>query len=463
MILGIVLGIPLLLCGGAATWFLTRGAKASAQVDQRVAELQQQGEPVDNETLQSWYQMRTDGSDTFVWVQIGESLETKEYNEASRGLPFHGGFDENGKPTVVPPAGQDWTDRKAVDDFLKRYQNQLETLLNLGLRENAKTGKPVRRPVIFDSFSTLLPDMQRLRAMSRLLQLQHAVAVYDNDRELALKCIKSCRGLHRSTRAEPFMVCHLIGMALAKSHNEMVRLSLQHDQLTDEQMDDISGGLASFQQMHDMYVNSLKGERAMQLSVLLDSATTKEAASQQADMAAEFGGPKPLLLPGTRGIDTLFALETMDSFIDVPDSDPESFIKAVHSAGAALQEQFKDQGFLSKIDHAVSGMLLPAIEPYAKAFVKQFEGNQLAKLAMAVRKYQHQNDRFPQSLDELYRDDASLESLTAADGTEFGFKIEENGDAVLWGGDETPFGDEVPELDAMKSDAKRWIWRLKAQ
>ena len=181
-------------------------------------------------------------------------------------------------------------------------------------------------------------------------------------------------------------------------------------------------------------------------------------------MASSLGGPWAVVTgPGARDIDTLFALETMDLFINVPDADPQSFITAVEKAGTAFQEKTSDQSLLTRMDRAVTYMLLPAVDHYAKRLVRSENNNRLAKLAMSVRKYQHLKNRFPKSLDELYDWDASLKSLTAADGTTFGFQITAQGDAVLWGGDETPFGVEPPELDSQDKDGLPWIWRLKSK
>ena len=127
-------------------------------------------------------------------VSLGEALESEEYREAARDMPFHDAYDDEDNLVVVPPPGEDWPNRESVDEFLVQWESQLKALREIGLEECQRVGKPLRRPIRFQSIGTLLPDTQRARSMARLLRLQHAVAVYDGDHELAYDCIRACMG-----------------------------------------------------------------------------------------------------------------------------------------------------------------------------------------------------------------------------------------------------------------------------
>ena len=104
--LGLLLLVPVLLCIGVATWFVARQAKAAAKVDARIEQLLELGDPIDDDTMQTWYQMNTDATHTGAWVELGKRLETKAYQKLTRKLPFHG-LDQGDQPLVVPPPGED--------------------------------------------------------------------------------------------------------------------------------------------------------------------------------------------------------------------------------------------------------------------------------------------------------------------------------------------------------------------
>ncbi|NNE01418.1 MAG: hypothetical protein HKN47_29230 [Pirellulaceae bacterium] len=453
---------PLLICGGVATWFLGRQSAASAKVDLRLADLDQRGQPVNEDSLRRSYEFNTSDQDSDAWIELGDRLESKAFVDAAAAMPFHD------SSVVVPPPGTAWPDRKPIDNFLAAWQHDLSTLLKLALDQTAANRKPIRRPIDFDNaLSTPLTDTNRLRGMVRLLQLQHAVAVHDGDRKLGFDCIQAGRGLERSTLNEPFMASQLIGRAIARNTNAMLMLSLQHDQLTDEQMTKIADAMVDFDELRETYLLALRGDRAMMLPVFTDA--------ELANRVLDFDSPAVAkLLTRIRARDALYYLDQMQLYLDAAVSDPDrldpdrldpsAFRKRVSLAGDQLKSDIFASGTITNLDHMYSYLMIPNMQSFALVIVQQEENNRLAKLAMAVRKYQHDLDRWPTTLDQLSAIDIDLSMLQPVDEAKFGYRVDTNGDAILWGvprSDLQVIGpDPLPVDDGEHAANRLWVWRL---
>ena len=415
---------PLLLCCGVATWFLGRQSSAMAKLDIRIADLDQRGEPVDDESLAIVHEANTSNKNSDAFVTVGQKLQSPEFVETTVGIPFIGAADE--APMSVPPPGEPWPDRKPVDAFLQRWQREIGTIIDLGIEETMRGQKPVRRPIEFNSIATLLGDTQNVRSMARLLRLQHAVAVHDRDTDSAMRCIRACRGLERSTFGEPIIISQLIGQALGRITNEMIQLSLRHDHLSDKQMDDVIEQLTSFQQLHKQYVYSMKGERAAMLPVFSDPDKANEIADMESPGSAK-------LMTKIRAIDALYFMDQMDLFIDIPDSSAKEFRDATIAVTKKFTNDIHSSSMLTKFDRLFSYMLIPAVESYASVLAQTEENNRLVKLAIGLRKYERKFGNWPKSLDELAQVGVDLNALKPIEESSFRYRVTKSGEAVTWG------------------------------
>ena len=77
------------------------------KVQQRIEDLSQRGEPVDDESMQLAYEVSTSDRNTERWVAHRELLETSLFNESARDMPFHGAVDEDNQPIIVIVKGDD--------------------------------------------------------------------------------------------------------------------------------------------------------------------------------------------------------------------------------------------------------------------------------------------------------------------------------------------------------------------
>ena len=448
---------PLLLCGGAVTWFFGRQAIARNELDRRIEDLSQRGDPFDNESLQLFYEMSTSDDVSLLWVTLGETLESEVYVKSARDMPFHDAYEDD-QPVVVPAPGEDWPNRKTVGQFLARWGSELETLHEIGIREYLRLGKPLRRPIRFASVATLLPDTQRARGMARLLQLQHAVAIYDGDQPLAFDCIRACLGVERSFDGEPLMISQLVAQAIGSLATDMIRTSLEHDLLSEQQMETIAADLPSFDSMIANYRMSIRGERAMFLPIFHDPSEVRAIMSGSTPIDASF-------LTKTRARDAIYYLDQLDKLLNVSTDTPSKFREGLSQFMAEFIAEREEAGMLTRNDRALTYNVLPDIESYGETYVQRHEMNNLAKLTIAVRTFQREFDRWPQALDELHKINVDPNGLTPANAQSFGYRIEQNGDARLWGierSGQQVIPSEPPPIDGVENERNaRWIWRLR--
>lgn len=457
MIACILFGVPLVMCAGVLTWYFGRQSVAAEKVDLWIEDLSQRGEPVDDESLQLSYQVTTSDRNTAEWVALRDIFDTDLYREATFNLPFHGAYTDDDQLIVVPPPGEPWPGRGLVDAFVKRWQAEIDKTRQLGEAEYVNTDKPLRRPIEFQSVATLLPDTQHVRTMARLMRLEHAIATYDGDQQRAYECIRACLGLERSTNAEPIIVSQLVGQAVARIAGQMMQLSVEHDQLTDEQMDQLADSMPTFAELCDHFKLAMRGERAMILPIFSDSGQAKEMLQLDSDAGAN-------LLTKTRSTDALYYLELMDELLSLPSDDMQSFYDASKRVTDRLNNDARNAGMIQKMDKAMSFILFPAVDAFAGVMVRRTEHDNLAKLAMAVRKFHHKFDRWPKLLEGLSEVGVDAGKLLAMNEP-FRFRVEENGDAVVWGLDRSASSGgipaEPPEVEHDESPNAPWVWRLR--
>lgn len=450
-----LLGVPLLLCAGVLTWYVGRQSIAADKLHARMEDLSQRGEPVDNVSLELTFQVATSDADTQQWVALRETLDTDEFRQTVFDLPFHGATDENNELIVVPRPGEPWPQRQETDDFLKLSGKHLDTIRSLGEAQFVNTGKPLRRPIEFRSVATLLPDTQFVRAMARLMQLEHAVAVYDGDNQRALECIRAVAGMERSIYGEPLMISQLIGQAIGFISGGMIQRSVEHGQLTNEQMDELADALPSFQQLCDLYEMGILGERAMLLPLFSNPREAEEMMELESAVGAN-------LLTKTRPLDALYYLEAMDRLLELPRDDMLTFRRAADQVDDQFESDIRNSGVIQKFDRVMSYMLMPAVGSFAGVMVRRAEHNHLIKLAVAVRKFHRQFDRWPKTLDELNVMGVDPTQLQSRDAP-FGYQIE--GDqAVIWGINRSAASmipPQPPEVRDEDAPHAAWVWRLR--
>ena len=456
--ISLLLLIPILVCGGAATWFLGRQSAAQAELDARMAELAERGEPYDQQSMARFVEARTSDEYQVEWLALETLLIENGYAKASRDMPFHSVYGDE-SPATVPRPGEPWPDRDRVDDFLKKYRKELADLMKLAIHEATGVDKPLRRRITFDGISTPLQSTDKLRDMSSLLMLQHAVAVFDEDTNLAFKCIEANQGLERSTFGEPLMISQSMGGWMATNTNRMIQRSLKANQLSDQQMSEIAGRMVEYPQARELFEMAIKGEVGTMLPMFSNPHQVQQVTGSTSPGSGNF-------LSKTRATDALFYFESMRAFTEFPsDLEPLEFLDRVNDESALLRSELSRGGAINRIDHSMSRNMVPSVDGFANAMIQRVEQNRLVKAAMALRSYEKKFARWPDSLEQLSGVGANPEDFKMVTGDPLGFRIDDDGDAIVWGfqrADRESVPSDPPAIDGDQNSGNRiWVWRLK--
>ena len=454
IVLGCLIGVPLILCGGVMLWWMGRNAAAQAKLDEKVIALSDRGMPVDDRTMTEFHATLTDDLNTARWLEVIQLVESKEMNDLVRNFPVMGIGPE------IPAFGQPWEQQDEVAAFLDKFKTTVDEIHVI-----AKSDVPVRFPIDFQSFDTLLPNAQGMRGVARLLMLEHAVAIRTADSQREFDAINSILGTSIALRGEPIVVSTLVSIALHGIAVSTIQESCEHGNLTDAQLKALDDRLRIFDDYKAEFRNALAGERAMALPVFQDPGRAQQ------DM--------PNI--GARPIDALYYLSLIGSLEEASDNDLNGIIQAGTDFQIKLEELAESQGMLGKFDTILTSLVTPAMGAITNAFVRDGMSNRLTRLGIGVRRYQLAKGAYPATLADLEEIGIDTSSLNALDDNPFGYSVAD-GKVTLWGYDlaasvtfqpnmavpatppPLPPAVRTPEeesADASKFEInKTWVWQL---
>ncbi len=448
IVLGLIVVVPLLLCGGVLTWFFGRYSAASKELTVRTESLRAEDVPVDYDSVADLHRRLTSDERTDRWVELTAVVEGRDFDVASVGLPHLGAGPE------IPPPDQPWTDEQTVKDFLATHDELLKSIHELAEAELADGAKPIFRPIEMEGLGTLLPDTQATRALSRLMMLEWEVALRDNDSKRALECIRACQGLEASLLGEPMVVSQLVRFNVANRRNEMLRRSIEHDLLQPQQLRAIRRDIPSIDDELASFSLAVQGERGLSLPVFSDPA---EAAALLEIEEAE-NSP---LLGKLRSRDAIFYLDQIGAFEDAP-TELAEFREHGQKWGENLSAKVDSSSAAEKTDYIVSYLLLPALQTVSAAYSNAIEIDNLARLAIDVRLYRVADGSLPQTMDELIKKGDGTAAYETAGDEPFGYLKEDSG-VTVWG-IERLNSDVIPEtppnVQGDEEANRRWVWRV---
>jgi len=403
--------LPIVL-GAIAVAVLGYGEYCShREVTAEISRLRAAGEPIDNETMALWFQAGTSQEGTAAWRDVLAAVEQVSSGETVNSFPIMG----LGKlPEPLAP-GAPWPDEPRIAEFLQEVRPLIAQTEQAG-----RHPAPVWQPIAFDGFSTLLPEIQASRGVTRLLHLEVVHALYHGDTERALRGFAAMQTTAAAFDWDFCVVADLVGMALRGVHRDAIRKSLADTDWDAPQLDQL---LAQVQQPRDVAVRWHRicaGERAMTLALLRSSRD-------------ELGGMLPrenrrfvpalLLIPsGTKKY-----LDQMAAFQQIGESGVLGMV-----ARAQELEQEVARPDRRRLD--LTALFLPAMAALAVAYEREELDFRLTRTALGVKRYRVSEGRWPARLSDLAAVGLEPKDWTALQAGLFGYKIEgEN--AVLWGYD----------------------------
>ncbi len=411
--LPLVLG--LLVVGGLVAYVVRNAGIERAEI----ARLRAAGEPVDDATMAEWYFARTSQEATAIWREVLTTVEQSLSGPVGATFPIVG---RGELPDDLEPGG-DWPDEPQVAALL----DELRPLLDR-IEQANRHPVPVWQPIAFRSFSTLLNDLQTVRSIARWLQLEFEHACYHRDTARALRALETLQATILAFDWNLCLVDDLVTIAVRGVHRRSIRDSLAR----------MDWELAQLERLHEQLVDPrdpagrwqqvIAGERAMGLALF----------SADSQLQHEFSGsPVPMTmfrLMGARRnyLETMAAVQQLGS----------GGVLGLHERAKAFEEPRFGSNRVW-ISDVLTQLLLPSVTAFAKAYERDELDRRMTLTAVAIKRYEVVEGRWPAALNQLGIVGLEPADWTALEAGPFGYRIEAGG-PVLWAYDVLEGSKEIP-------------------
>lgn len=376
-------------------------------VIQELEELRSQGVPVDNETLQAWYERNTDPTDTAAWLEVFAQLEADSFRAWSQGL-------EEFDPKAV---GTSWTPEGWVGEQKTRALMLETTELRNQIRELARKRTPVRFPIQFDSINTQLQSVQSMRNLARLVNLEFQAAAADRNSPALLAAIQTEFDLSLAIQKCPSLVSALVRTALRRQGLHLLKLSLEQNLLAEKELETLAQSLPREPLEVGNWKEIMQGEMAMMLPMFFDLNRYQETRTTLRLRAAYQD-----------------IWNYMDFMRRTSSVDPSSVGKALSECQAIedqLMRDVKAAGILGMREWMVTGLSAPATATAFEVFCDERVRVGEAMHALAIRSYQIRSGSFPPNLDALRDVGFDPSDWPPIGSKPMGYRIDD-GNAILW-------------------------------
>jgi hypothetical protein len=384
------------------------------------------------------------------------------------------------KTNEFPVPSQPQTPAQDVLLALSKYDSAIEEL-----HQTSKL--PYSRfPVYSDAdhpYDALLPHLSILKRCAQVLHLRASAELQNGQSDKALNDVKLAVELTEKIRDEPYLISHLVRIAMLQIMVQPIYEGLADHQWSDAQLAELDSELAKLDFLADFEL-TMRGERAGGVSTLDYIRRTRDLnglfASTGSNSKKRFQQAfSHLTMPDAFFYQNELTIAQMYQQYDLPMADLEKGTVSptrVHNLQTGADRDLHHHWWPYKI---MARMLFPAIESAVKKFAYAQSATDLARTAIALERYHIVNGAYPDSLDAIasqfpegiphdiingqplhYRrtDDPPSESSGAAGGQfvlySVGWNEKDDGGVVVFGKGETP------SVDTSRGD---WVWRYPAK
>jgi hypothetical protein len=317
----------------------------------------------------------------------------------------------------------------------------------------------------------LLPSLAAMKNSAHLLRLRAIAELQNSQSEKALADVVLGLHLTAADRSEPFLISHLVRVAMADLMLQPIYEGLANHQWTDAQLVTLEAELKLLDFLAD-YQFAIRGEIVLHTGVL---EYLRHNPEKILDLSSDFNNhSSDKLSTLARGVWWLIPngwfyqnqMRTCRFLVqnDLPASAPEQhqvFPFAVQQAATALEQEFKSKTPYNLLER----MFLPALANAVKKFAHRQSAIDLARTAIALERYRLARGEFPETLAVLEPQFIAQLPHDVIGGGPLKYRREANGAFTLYsiGWNERDDGGVVvfkkgstPDLDVTQGD---WVWR----
>ncbi|HTX21471.1 MAG TPA: hypothetical protein VMD27_06410 [Candidatus Aquilonibacter sp.] len=359
----------------------------------------------------------------------------------------------NGFP--VPSVPQ--TPAKDVLFALSKYDSAVEELRQASQRPYAAI--PLNYADGFNTGGTLFPYLATLKRCTQLLQLRASAELADGQSAKALEDVKLLLYLNNSLRTSPFLISHLVRIAIVAIGMQPIWEGLAEHKWSDEQLAALETELGKMDFLAD-WESAMRGERVFAIASLENQRRTRKIISY-ADQRAVTN--RLALMPGAffYQSELEFARLYQDWVFPIVDTNSRTVsLAALQRLQADVRQEEKHYSPYK----AEALLTAQAVGASARKFgITQAEVD-LARVACALERYRLAHGEYPESLDALVPQFIEQLPDDVVNGQPLHYRLTDDGKFVLYsvGWNGTDDGGQVvfnKGYESVNPDEGDWVWK----
>jgi hypothetical protein len=361
--------------------------------------------PVDDESLDAWYKANTSRQNTDAWTKLYQELQRPAVLKLAKKLD-----DELKVQPNLRDGGVEYL--TLARELVRECRDNLDTIYRLCV-----DAKPIQAPLQFESYDTLLPHLEAMQWVSRMLDAEFAVAMADDNAKGRARVIATQFRLGSVMQNQPGLVGESIRMRCRSRAFENLQWALEANVLSNRDAKNLLDLLLQQPRSIDAWKNAVATERAFGL---VACANPKYLEILYPDL-------KNFKMVATFK-DRLNYLQLMSDAENIDVQSPDKFLSELKR----IEDQISAKTKLRDKDWVFTGMLIPAFNAGAVPAIKDAIMQRQAELALQIRMHQQTKGGFPISLNALQENQSTTRSFALPGDKDFGYKVLGR-TAILWG------------------------------
>lgn len=388
--------------------------------------------------------------------QKGQMTDLKEWQTYFRTYNASAEGRTNGFPAALQPQ----TPAADILLALSIFNPAVEELRQASERPYAQI--PLDYENGFAAAGQLLPWLANTKKCAQFLQLRILAELQNNQGGLALDDVKLLLRVNDSLREQPFLISHLVRIAIMAITLQPIYEGLAQHRWTDAQIKELEQVLAKQDYLAD-FEFAMKGEKVLAIQTF-----EKQRITREIQQIYDSSGTNKIVTISLRRMPAAYFYQNELSFARMHDRFISPLVDltnrmvvpaALTRAQAAVQAQFKHYSPYT----VQAKMVFPAIAASIKKFTTIQAQVDLARVACALERYRLAHGEYPETLDVLAPQFIAKLPHDLINGQPLHYRREADGRFVLYsvGWNETDDGGQVAlrkggVIDREKGD---WVWQ----
>lgn len=333
------------------------------------------------------------------------------------------------KTNLFPVAPEPQSPAQDVLLALSKYDSTIEALREASRLPDSRFPLEYNKD---DSAMILLPHLAPLKSATLTLRLRAIAELRAGESDQALSDVKLMLYLNQSIRSEPFLISHLVRLAMTDITLQPIYEGLAEHKWSDAQLADLDAELAKLDYLAD-YEYSMRGERDLGVSNIEYLRRSRDF--QILDYTSGRYHPHSSfllhLIPASFFYRNELAIARMHQQWTLPMVDLQNRIvspELVRRNNAAANKELRHFSAYN----ILARMLFPAISNAVEKFARGQSDVDLARVAIALERYRLANGRYPDSLDALAPDYLKEVPHDIINGQPLHYRLTNDGQFVLY-------------------------------